>query len=293
MKDETQASDGEASPVFVVGSGRCGTTILDQSIGMHSQFESLPFEAQVLVSPDMRNGLVRAFQDPPGNKRNDLIRAHLQNRFSFRHNGRSLGFCSWTTKDAYTQMTEDLLRDINIPASSIRTFLDKLYAPYLSMTGARFWVDGTPANGCITKEIVKIYPEAKFVHPIRNGIEVARSIVRKGWKGGSFERALHHWNVWVSRTRYFGNSLGSDRYMEIDFQSLTRDPAAEILKVSSFLGVEMEGSMLNRFSPTRANIHKLEYKKWEIDLLQKIAPCISEEFGWIRHNVVMPPNCRP
>ena len=75
----------ESPPAFVVGSGRCGTSVMQLILEDHPAFCSTRFEPRLFLSPDIRKGIIPFFWSRGENseaKRRALYN-HLLSRFSF------------------------------------------------------------------------------------------------------------------------------------------------------------------------------------------------------------------
>ncbi|GBF81425.1 hypothetical protein AsFPU1_2838 [Aphanothece sacrum FPU1] len=90
----------------------------------------------------------------------------------------------------------------------------------------------------------KIWPDARFIHLIRDGRDVARSCIGMGWSG----------NVWTGVERWLEaeclwnqlkNTITPDRYIEIIYEDLITNPVEILTKICHFLGLEYDQSMLN------------------------------------------------
>jgi acyl carrier protein len=49
---------------------------------------------------------------------------------------------------------------------------------WLSRSGGRQWVDASPANTAIAEGLARLFPHARFIHPVRDGCRVVQSILR-------------------------------------------------------------------------------------------------------------------
>jgi hypothetical protein len=101
----------------------------------------------------------------------------------------------------------------------------------------------------------ELFPQARFVHLIRDGRDVALSAL--DWKKG--ERILGRFPTWpddpvttaalwwewhVRLGRETGASLGPDLYYELQYESLVDDPHEECRKLCAFLDVPYDEAML-------------------------------------------------
>ena len=90
---------------------------------------------------------------------------------------------------------------------------------YRKKTGSRIVVDKSPRNSLKISFIRKIFPEAKFIHIIRDGRDVTLSI-QKEWqrrrdivfgrnnqKGFNYQKALKVISDWLGRQRYIQHKL--------------------------------------------------------------------------------------
>ena len=101
--------------------------------------------------------------------------------------------------------------------------------------GVERWAETTPEHLLYIREIKRAIPNARIIHVIRDGRDVALSwerlsqIHRLPWdrKRAAMAAAIY-WEWFVERGRKAGRALGAD-YMEIHYEDLVRRPA-EVLK---------------------------------------------------------------
>jgi hypothetical protein len=100
-----------------------------------------------------------------------------------------------------------------------------------------------------------LWPEAKFVHLIRDGRDVCLSALE--WRsGGELARRFETWKtdpvatagVWwdwlVKLGREAGEDLNPALYQEIHYESLVSDPAEVCARLCEFLGIPYDDAML-------------------------------------------------
>ncbi|MHC4990434.1 MAG: sulfotransferase family protein [Planctomycetota bacterium] len=141
---------------------------------------------------------------------------------------------------------------------AVRLLADRMLAGYVEASGCERVVavgDKTPEAAVAVPQLGRLYPEARFVHVIRDGRDGAVS----GWahlqRQGQADRfaafedyaayfAEHHWKPYVERARAAGASLPG-RYMEVHYESLLTEPRATTAELLRFLGVESDDATVD------------------------------------------------
>lgn len=107
---------------------------------------------------------------------------------------------------------------------------------------ARFWGDKNPHYahphnlGCL-ETVVELYPEARFLHILRDGRDVVTSGLRGVWT--EFESVHRMWTTHLDIGCSFGRALPSGRYLEIRYEELIRDDLAMARRIFDFLGLDL------------------------------------------------------
>lgn len=109
-----------------------------------------------------------------------------------------------------------------------------------SRSGGRIWVDSTPAYTMIIPQLMVYFPDAKFIHIIRQGRAVVNSMLKSGFDYAAFKdfkMACQTWVLYVERGRqaeqdYFG------RVLEVRHEALTSQPEQVFDRIYGFLGLE-------------------------------------------------------
>ena len=87
-----------------------------------------------------------------------------------------------------------------------------------------------PGTCCTSRRLAELFPEADFVHLVRDGRDVAASFLELGW-AGSIEEAALHWKLRVRRGRRAGARLPAGRYHELRYEELVADPEPSLRRL--------------------------------------------------------------
>ncbi len=125
-----------------------------------------------------------------------------------------------------------------MPAPTPSGFLDALYTAYARQQGAVRWGDKTPIYTSYLGLLARIFPQARFVHLIRDGRDVALSMVNK-WGQKEFHIDLYFAaRSWVRRIRQAqaaSAQLSPGRYYELRYEALVAAPERELRALCDFL----------------------------------------------------------
>ncbi|HAC66262.1 MAG TPA: sulfotransferase [Cyanothece sp. UBA12306] len=92
--------------------------------------------------------------------------------------------------------------------------------------------------------LIKIWTEARFIHLIRDGRDVARSCIGMGWAGNVWtgvERWLEAEQLWESLQQ----TILPERYIEIYYEDLITQPQETLTKICHFIGISYAPKMLS------------------------------------------------
>jgi hypothetical protein len=248
-----------SSPIFIIGVARSGTTLLSLMLDSHSRI-AIPFESHFFVS------------------------------YYRQYNTRSLGGTDEARKIAQQILSEPYLRrwDLSVypdeldlrNCPNLPAVIAEIYRVYAKKCGKDkdIWGDKSPPYTQSVYILEKMFPTARYIHLIRDGRDVALSLMNKLWGPGDFVSSIEYWVRNISCARRMLYMLPEDRYIEVRFEQLVADPESEIKRVVDFLGVEFEPAMIHAYTDKAS-------KKvgWEIDNIHshlKEAPSTSQAFKW-------------
>ena len=128
-----------------------------------------------------------------------------------------------------------------------------VFAAYASQHGKPRWGDKTPLYMQHLDLLERLFPDARYVHLIRDGRDAALSflsvpagLMTEGW-GHPRDAAgfACQWASEVAAARALGARVGPARYHELHYEALVADPERELRAVCAFAELEFDAGMLD------------------------------------------------
>jgi hypothetical protein len=212
---------------FVVGVGRSGTTLLRMMLDSHPEM-AIPPETHFL---------------PPMIDEFSRLRVTPERVIATIKEAPQSGLPESGVDEAELLERLRRLRPLNAP-DSIRAF----YALYAEGAGKPRWGDKTPRYVTALAKLGRAVPEARFIHMIRDGRDVALSTNRRlvelrGSKPVPAERMAKRWRHRILSARRVEQVQG--RYMEIRYEDLVRDTEPGLRRVCEFVDLGWDPTMLS------------------------------------------------
>jgi hypothetical protein len=243
-------------PVFVVGHRKTGTTLLLDLLDGHPQLAALPGESNHFLAFLPRvEGLTR-----------ERVAAEAQRWWMLRLISPSgippfwaLGRPWELPHDPYARFSRRLLELAS--ADPDRDVLG-LVAVAISAGEPAAWVEKTPGQEHVLDAILARYPEARFVHLVRDPRSVAAAIARLD---GATGQATDMVEIGLTVRRSFAAAernagrLGGDRYLVLRYEDLVAEPEAAMGRVAGFAGVGWADSLL---VPTVGGVEATSNSVW-------------------------------
>jgi hypothetical protein len=127
-----------------------------------------------------------------------------------------------------------------------------VYAVYANEHGKPRWGDKTPMYMQNLRLLERLFPDALFVHLIRDGRDAALSFLALP-RGIVTETWMHprtavdfacQWRTEVAAARRLGRRVGS-RYLEVRYEELVDDVESVLQRICTFAGLEYEPAMVD------------------------------------------------
>jgi Sulfotransferase family len=199
-------------PTFLVGSERSGTTLLRLMLDSHPE---LAFHAEF-------EWVVQLMSDEQG----------------------------WPDLDAFYEL-------MRLDRSSDHFSVDRsLDYPSLvrSLLEQKRVADDKPRIGATVHlhfdRLLRIWPDARFLHLVRDGRDVARSCVQRGWYG-EVSTAAERWLTAEALWDRVAKTLPPERCLEVKYEDLAADPVPVLTRICEWIGIPYHPAMLEY--PTRSS----------------------------------------
>jgi hypothetical protein len=272
-----------AELVFVGGTGRSGTTVLAELLGRHSRFCDVPIECRFHCNPSGLSDVVAGRASPEEFVRKlrtywwhrvrtgsrVIVPAGIAGRARFGafRAGRRLGLGHAREEPRVRGLHQIIDRERfdravatfekthadDLPAASRRLFFD-LLEPVRERSGKPALVEMSTFTIAAAPELARIFPEARFVHSVRDGRDsgVSKTLLRE--KAHHPTDAISGIDFWADRLRRADlgvkGLLGSDRerlrLVSLD-ELVWGDRDGSYPDLLAFLGVDDEPPMHDFF----------------------------------------------
>ncbi|MBB5211834.1 sulfotransferase family protein [Microbulbifer hydrolyticus] len=221
-----------ASPVFIVGSLRSGSTLLRLLLDHHSQinmfgeFEGAVSQAQGENWPDIKD----YWRFVKTDRQTSALKLDIDQSLD------------------YEQLVRDFLTQLHrrnsgkIIGASIHSRVDLL---------------------------PKLWPSARYIQLMRDPRDVARSCIGMGWAGNVYEGAKVWISLEARRTKLRQRTDPANN-LNVYYEQLVSDPIGELKKICAFLNVDFEENMLEIESDTSYGFPSAGYAyQWKTKLTGK------------------------
>ena len=128
-----------------------------------------------------------------------------------------------------------------------------IYDAYAEAAGKPRWGDKTPMYMRHLSLLDELFPDARYVHLIRDGRDAALSFLQM--PEGTYTRTWAHpttpaefaclWRKEVTDARALGRRVGTARYHEVRYEALVADPDATVRAICAFADAPFEPAMLD------------------------------------------------
>lgn len=211
---------------FVIGCGRSGTTLVRAMLSAHPEM-AIPPESYFV--PWMARRM------DPGARSFDAV-AFAERLFA------SANFKGWGLENTVIlrALKEEAPRDL---AAALRM----LYKIYAHERGKSRYGDKTPSNGRHISLLAVLFPEARFVHVIRDGRDVTLSFLEAAFGPRTVGEAALQWKQRVEDGRRGGAALAPGRYLEIRYEDLVADPTGIAKILAGFCDLAFDDAITRHF----------------------------------------------
>jgi len=202
---------------FIVGVGRSGTTLLRMMLDSHST---------LAIPPETNFATALAAFERGGS--GPAVEAMVANQLWGDYN---------LPADEFARRVES--RRPRSFADVLRVFFEF----YAELREKPRWGNKTPYFLARMALVQRLIPEARFVHIVRDGRDVALSTVPLWFGPDDVAGVAGEWSRMLSLARRQAQSL--DHYAEVRYEDLVREPVPALRRLCEFLELEWEPAMLD------------------------------------------------
>lgn len=250
--------DGIRRPVFILGCGRSGTTILGTALSKHPEI-------------------------------------------TYLNEPRHIWFAAYPETDIWTRKAavrsgKVVLTDADV-ARAKSTKLSRLFRLATIINGKPVLIEKLPINNFRLKFINGIFPDARFIHIYRCGLEVAQSMEKASLRGkwfasnkykwdqlvqlasshedtaglpalceNYFDKGLLEWRLSMKAVTDFFRVMPEELYCEVSYDEFVDNPVVTINRLLAFIGLR-ENEKLDNF--VLSNVSRKSREMGHDDLTEK------------------------
>jgi len=271
---DQRADSLEAPPIFVCGAGRSGTTLVADLMGMHSGLSPV-YETEFVSSiasfaakggeegvdyMDFREDVL-TFMDGWAQQLPRKSSSSKAEYECYHHGPHYLLF----SRELAMELTHRFLDEVRVGRpihQALARFCSDLFADHLRRDGKRMVVNKTPSYVYMLPVLAAMYPQLKVVHCVRDGRDVACSVVPRPFGPSSIRGAAAWWADRVEAAVAWGSNHPS-RYHEVRFEDLVLQPKQELAKLFQFVGVADESASIVERRGLEVDLDKSRIGKWQ------------------------------
>lgn len=212
-------------PIFVVGMGRSGTTLLRLMLNRHPHI-GIPYESHFVA--EYAPSVLESENDGSVPADDEIIAKVLSEPM----------LKTWDLTPS-----GDDIRSALGAHSGPKAIIDALYSLYAKAHGKVRWGDKSDYLNRMYL-VNELFPDAQFIHILRDGRDVASSVMKLPWGPNTLIEAAQWWERYVEMGRGMGKMLPAERYTEVRYEDLVTEPHRELSRLCSFMDEPFDECLL-------------------------------------------------
>ena len=234
------------NPIFICGHRKSGTTMLASLFDNHDD---------LLVYPSDSMFFYKVFPACLNLKKKDNIKLVLENciKDTLNYEIKNIGKKSLFDIDKISkEFLNEMSNKDNSPKSLLLSLMNA-YSKSCKKKRWKMWVEKTTSSEFYATEIVNWFPNAKFIHLVRDPRDNFASL-KSGWEEryknqeedikGLLQSLIDRGGMGMRVALYNQSVLGEKKYKIIKFEDLTTKTDKIIKKLTSFLNIKFSESLL-------------------------------------------------
>jgi hypothetical protein len=232
------------APIFVVGAGRSGTTLLRLMLNEHPCI-SIPSESHFVVPLVLEFGPTAQLSDETLARAVDLVAASVEWQRDFGHS------------------LDELRAFVGTQPMSLAAFIDRVFRLEVGPDAVR-WGDKTPANLHYVDQLLECFPDAQVIAIVRDPRDVYLSLAPLGWFGDTTWAIGRYLARNGELLRKWLAHCPSTRFRVVRYEDLVLDTERVLGEVCKFLSVPFVPEMTEFHRSTADHV-----QPWELDSIHQ------------------------
>jgi hypothetical protein len=157
---------------------------------------------------------------------------------------------------------------VDLPKSErcLARVIDQVFKCYAAQQfpDASSWGDQSPIHTFFLPWIVPVFPQARYLHLVRDGRDAIASLIERGKfiEGGiSLEEATYRWMTSIDRSRVVQKRLGPSQFLEVRYEDLVSEPTKTLEQICAFVDLEYKACMLHYWESPTTIEHRYEERR--------------------------------
>lgn len=244
------STDLACGPVFVIGHGSSGTSILTRLLRNHLGI-AFGTESQFLVRLHAQRSRFGDLNQVSNRRR--LATCLLRERW----------FARCKEKFGFRTDAEQLLAECREP--TLAGMFSAAFRLLAKHQGKPRWGDKTPEYARNLPVLESLFPAAQYIHIVRDGRDVALSMEGRFWGAKNIHTAALDWQLSVVRCDAFGRTLPGHRFLELRYEDLLTEPGRTFEGLVGFLGVPDDDGRLRAMLAEKLpqELNRDNFGKWK------------------------------
>jgi hypothetical protein len=154
---------------------------------------------------------------------------------------------------------------------SIGSAVGAVHRSYAARFGKERWGDKLPTYFRNIDAIRALFPDAQFIHLIRDGRDCVASLKRMSWWRQSSIDAMALWAHSIDCGRRAARRLPADSFYALRYEQLVIDPRGELMALCDFLGERFEEAMLESDLAAAEALPERQRTGWHANTGKKVS----------------------
>ncbi len=173
---------------------------------------------------------------------------------------------------------------VDLYESCLREFVVSFMTPVLDQHKATHWCEDSPFSILHAQSILRILPQAKFVHIYRDPRDVVASYTRQLWAPTDIEMAIKFYKSVIQRILKTHDMLPDGSLLEVAMEDLIKTPDRILSRIADFVGLQTEQPMFSaKLNPGNIGKWKRSCTREEKVYLASSLKEIVVELGYSNH----------